>query len=86
MKRQFEFTHCQDRNILYSVQVLCKFSQYYQIKLLVYGNFNNINIMLEVKCHMSVDLSILTNMQWAISQYEPEYNNIMLCMESNMTA
>jgi hypothetical protein len=40
MKRQFEFTHCKGRNILYSVQFICKFSQYYQINL--YGKFNGI--------------------------------------------
>jgi len=40
IKKQFEFTHCKGRNMLYSVQLICKFSQYHQIKL--YGNFNNI--------------------------------------------
>jgi len=32
--------HCTGQNILHSVQIICKLSQYYQIKL--YGNFNNI--------------------------------------------
>ena len=41
---------------------------------------------LVVKCHMSVDLTILTTMQWEISQYEWEYNNIMFCMESKVAA
>jgi len=40
IKGQFEFTHCKCRNIVYSVQLICKFSQYHQIKL--YGKFNNI--------------------------------------------
>ena len=40
IKRQFEFPHCKGHNILYSVQLICKFSQYHKIKL--YGNFNNI--------------------------------------------
>jgi hypothetical protein len=40
IKRQLEFTHCEGLNILYSVKLICKFPQYYQIKL--YGNFNNI--------------------------------------------
>ena len=37
--------------------------------------------MLAVKCHMSVDVTILSTMERAISQYELEYNNIMLCMD-----
>jgi hypothetical protein len=85
MKRQFEFTHCKGRNIVYSVQLLCKFSQYYQIKW--YGNFNTITAGVAWRLKLnatSVDLTILTTMQWAISQYEWEYNNIMLCMESNV--
>jgi hypothetical protein len=40
IKRQLKFTHCKGRNIFYSVQLICKFSQYHQIKL--YGKFNNI--------------------------------------------
>jgi hypothetical protein len=40
MKGQLEFTHFKGHNILYSIQIICKFSQYYQIKL--YGNFNTI--------------------------------------------
>ena len=39
-KGQFEFMHFTGRSILYSVEMICKFSQYYQIKL--YGNFINI--------------------------------------------
>ena len=43
-------------------------------------------MMLEVKCPISVNLTILATMQWAISQYEWEYNNITLCMESKVAA
>ena len=41
IKGQFKFTNCTVHNIFSSVQLICKFSQYHQIKL--YGNFNNIN-------------------------------------------
>jgi hypothetical protein len=41
---------------------------------------------LEVKCPMSVDLTILTTMQWAISHYEWQYDNVTLCTESKVGA
>ena len=71
MEGQFNFMHCTGQYILHSAQIICELSQYYQIKL--YGKFNNINAgvtTLAVKCRMSVVLTILTTMQWAISQYE----------------
>ena len=40
IKRELEFTHCEGCNILYSVQLICQFSQYHQIKL--HHNFNSI--------------------------------------------
>ena len=49
---------------------------------------NSITLLLvshyEVKCCLSVDLTTLTIMQWAITQYECKYNNIMLCMDSKV--
>jgi hypothetical protein len=81
MKRQLEFT-------ILRVITFC-------ILFKLYANSNNttkLNYMATsiplllvshdaVKCHMSVDLTILTTIQWTISQYEWEYNNITLCMD-----
>jgi len=38
IKRQFKFMYCDGHTILYSVQLICKFAQYHQIKLNGYFN------------------------------------------------